>query len=104
MLDGVYELCLVQLLRENGLHVEQQVPVPIHFRGKDLGSMLRLNLIVDGRVVVEVKAVESIHDSHIAQTLTYLKLTGCKLGLIINFGQRILKEGVERVVNGLGEP
>lgn len=103
LLEGVYEKCLVQVLREKGLRVEQQVPVPIHFRGKDLGSTLRLDLIIEGRVVVEVKAVEAIHDSHLAQTLTYLKLTGCKLGLVINFGQRLLKDGVERVVNGLHE-
>ena len=77
--------------------------VPIHFRSKDLGANLRLDLIVDDRIVVEVKAVECIHDSHKAQTLTYLKMTGCKLGLVINFGQRLLKEGVERVVNGLDE-
>jgi len=104
LLEGVYELCLVQMLREKGLRVEQQVPVPIRFRGKDLGTTLRLDIIVEGRIVVEVKAVEAIHDSHLAQTLTYLKLTGCKLGLVINFGQRLLKDGVERVVNGLNEP
>lgn len=103
LLEGVYELCLVQLFREKGLRVEQQVPVPIHFKGKDLGTSLRLDIIVDGRIVVEVKAIESIHDSHLAQTLTYLKLTGCKLGLVVNFGQRLLKHGVERVVNGLDE-
>ncbi|MCB0781700.1 MAG: GxxExxY protein [Flavobacteriales bacterium] len=103
LLEGVYERCLVMVLQEKGLRVEQQVPVPIHFRGKALGANLRLDLIVDGRVVVEVKAVEAIHDSHKAQTLTYLKMTGCKLGLVINFGQRLLKDGVERVVNGLDE-
>jgi GxxExxY protein len=103
LLEGVYERCLVIVLLEKGLHVEQQVAVPIRFRGKDLGANLRLDLIVDGRIVIEVKAIEAIHDSHKAQTLTYLKMTGCKLGLVINFGQRLLKEGVERVVNGLDE-
>ncbi|MBL7951433.1 MAG: GxxExxY protein [Flavobacteriales bacterium] len=103
LLEGVYELCLVEVIREKGLRVEQQIPVPIHFRGKDLGTTLRLDLIIEGRVIMEVKAVEAIHDSHLAQTLTYLKLTGCKLGLVINFGQRLLKDGVERVVNGLHE-
>lgn len=103
LLEGVYERCLVMVLQERGLRIEQQVAVPIHFRSKDLGANLRLDLIVDDRIVVEVKAVECIHDSHKAQTLTYLKMTGCKLGLVINFGQRLLKEGVERVVNGLDE-
>lgn len=103
LLEGVYERCLVIVLLEKGLRVEQQVAVPIRFRGKELGANLRLDLIVDGRIVIEVKAVEAIHDSHKAQTLTYLKMTGCKLGLVINFGQRLLKEGVERVVNGLDE-
>lgn len=103
LLEGVYERCLVLVLKESGLRVEQQVAVPIHFRGHDLGAQLRLDLIVEGRIIVEVKAVESIHDSHLAQTLTYLKMTGCKLGLVMNFGQRLLKDGVERVVNGLHE-
>lgn len=103
LLEGIYERCLVMVLREKGLRVEQQVAVPVHFRGQQLGANLRLDLIVDGRIIVEVKAVEFIHDSHKAQTLTYLKMTGCKLGLVINFGQRLLKEGVERVVNGLDE-
>lgn len=103
LLEGVYELCLIQVLRDMGLRVEQQVPVPIHFRGKDLGASLRLDLIVEGRVVIEVKAVESIHDSHVAQLLTYLKLTNCKLGLVINFNDALLKDGLRRVVNGLDE-
>lgn len=103
LLEGVYELCLIEVLTGMGLRVEQQVRVPIRFRGKELGTPLRLDIVVEGRVVVEVKAVEAVHDSHKAQLLTYLKLTGCKLGLVINFGQRMLKDGVERVVNGLRE-
>ena len=103
LLEGVFEKCLVLVLREKGLHVEQQVVVPVKFRGQDLGANLRLDLIVEGRIIVEVKAVEAIHDSLLAQTLTYLKLTGCKLGLVMNFGQRLLKHGIERVVNGLDE-
>ncbi len=103
LLEGVYELCLVQVLKDMGLRVEQQVPVPIAFRGKDLGTALRLDIIVEGRVIVEVKAVEALHDSHIAQLLTYLKLTGCQLGLLINFNEVLLKNGLRRVVNGLSE-
>ena len=103
LLEGIYERCLILVLKEKGLFVEQQVSVPIHFRGQFLGSNLRLDLIVDKRVIIEVKAVEFVHESHIAQTLTYLKMTGCKLGLVLNFGQRYLKEVIERVVNGLDE-
>lgn len=103
LLEGVYELCLVQVLLDMGLRVEQQVPVPIAFRGKDLGAALRLDIIVEGRVIIEVKAVDALHDNHMAQLLTYLKLTGCKLGLLINFNEALLKNGLRRVVNGLGE-
>lgn len=103
LLEGVYELCLVQVLRDMGLRVEQQVAVPIAFRGKDLGAALRLDVIVEGLVIVEVKAVDAIHDSHMAQLLTYLKLTGCQLGLLINFNDALLKNGLRRVVNGLRE-
>ena len=103
LLEGVYELCLVHVLRDMGLAVEQQVPVPISFRGIDLGTTLRLDLIVEKRVVVEVKAVEALHESHAAQLLTYLKLTGCKLGLLINFNEALLRSGIRRIANGLDE-
>lgn len=103
LLEGVYELCLVHVLREMGLRIEQQVLVPIRFRGKDLGTPLRLDLLVEGRIVVEVKAVEALHDSHVAQLLTYLKLTNCALGLLVNFNEALLKDGLRRVVNGLDE-
>lgn len=103
LLEGVYELCLVQVLKDMGLRVDQQVPVPITFRGKDLGASLRLDIIVEDMVIVEVKAVEALHDSHIAQLLTYLKLTGCQLGLLINFNEALLRKGLRRVVNGLVE-
>lgn len=103
LLEGVYELCLVQVLSEMGLRVDQQVPVPIAFRGRALGAALRLDVIVENTVIIEVKAVDSLHDNHMAQLLTYLKLTGCKLGLLINFNEALLKNGLRRVVNGLSE-
>lgn len=103
LLEGVYELCLVQVLREEGLKVDQQLAVPIRFRGKDLGTSLRLDMIVEDRLIIEVKAVDALHDSHTAQLLTYLKLTGCKLGLLINFNEALLKDGLRRIVNGLEE-
>ncbi|MCW5899704.1 MAG: GxxExxY protein [Flavobacteriales bacterium] len=103
LLEGVYELCLVQVLLDMGLRVEQQVPVPVSFRGKDLGVTLRLDIIVEGLVIIEVKAVDALHDNHMAQLLTYLKLTGCKPGLLINFNEALLRSGLRRVVNGLSE-
>ncbi len=100
LLESIYEQCFIQELRDRGLHVECQVGVPVRYKGRDLGTMMRLDVLVDRRIVVEVKAVEAIHDAHIAQLLTYLKLTGCNLGLIINFNEALLKHGIRRVING----
>lgn len=101
LLESMYELCLVQELRDRGLLVECQVAVPVSYKGRDLGANMRLDLLVEGRGVVEVKAVEALHDAHVAQLLTYLKLTGCKLGLLINFNEALLKHGVRRVAHGV---
>lgn len=101
LLESMYELCLVQELRDRDLLVDCQVAVPVSYKGRDLGANMRLDLLVEGRVVVEVKAVEALHDAHVAQLLTYLKLTGCKLGLLINFNEALLKQGIRRVANGL---
>ena len=103
LIESVYERCLVHLLRETGLHVETQVPVPIVFRGIELGKPLRLDVIVEHRIIVEVKAIESIPDVHSARLLSYLRLTNKKLGLMVNFHQSRLVDGVRRVVNGLDE-
>ena len=103
LIESVYERCLVHLLREMGLHVETQVPVPIVFRGIALGKPLRLDVIVENRIIVEVKAIESIPDVHSARLLSYLRLTNKKLGLMVNFHQSRLVDGVRRVVNGLDE-
>lgn len=101
LLESMYELCLVQELRDRDLLVDCQVAVPVSYKGRDLGANMRLDLLVEGRVVVEVKAVEALHDAQVAQLLTYLKLTGCKLGLLINFNEALLKQGIRRVANGL---
>ncbi len=101
LLESMYELCLVQELRDRDLLVDCQVAVPVSYKGRDLGANMRLDLLVEGRVVVEVKAAEALHDAHVAQLLTYLKLTGCKLGLLINFNEALLEQGIRRVANGL---
>jgi GxxExxY protein len=103
LLESVYEECLVHVLREMGLHVETQIQVPILFRGRTLGTPLRLDVLVDGRVIVEVKAVEAIANIFMVKTLSYLRLSNRKLGLVINFHEVRLKDGVRRVVNGLDE-
>ena len=103
LLESVYEECLVHVLREMGLRVETQVQVPILFRGRTLGTPLRLDVLVEGRVIVEVKAVETIVDIFMVKTLSYLRLSDRKLGLVINFHEARLKDGIRRVVNGLDE-
>ncbi len=86
-----------------GLRVETQVQVPILFRGRTLGTPLRSDVLVEGRVIVEVKAVETIIDIFMVKTLSYLRLSDRKLGLVINFHEVRLKDGIRRVVNGLAE-
>lgn len=83
-----------------GLRVQEQVAVPIVYRGERLANDLRIDLLVENRVIVEIKAVEELHPIHTAQLLTYLKLTNKKLGLLINFNTTKLIEGLERVMNG----
>lgn len=83
-----------------GLRVQEQVAVPIVYRGERLANDLRIDLLIEDRVIVEFKAVEELHPIHTAQLLTYLKLTNMKLGLLINFNTTKLIEGLQRVMNG----
>lgn len=101
LLEAVYEACFLAELRSRGLHVEQQVSVPIVYKGQQVGTPLKLDIIVEDSVIVELKTVSEILDIHSAQLLSYLRLTGKKLGLIINFNCLQLKEGIKRVANGI---
>lgn len=101
LLEGVYEEALVEELRLRGLIIERQQPVPINYKGKVLATPLRLDLRVNGLVLVECKAASEHNRVFESQLLTYLRLTGLKLGLVINFGQRLVKDGIHRVVNEL---
>jgi GxxExxY protein len=101
LLESVYEEALVWELQQRGLEVRRQVALPIPYKGHRLASPLRIDLIVAGRVIVECKATSQYNGIYEAQTLTYLRLTGLKLGLVINFGERVVKDGIHRVVNGL---
>ena len=100
LLESVYQVCLAQELRDMGIPVAEQLAVPIIYKGNRLANDLRIDLLVDDRIVVEVKAVVELHPIHTAQLLTYLKLTNKKLGLLINFNVEKLTDGVERKMNG----
>ncbi|HPB11583.1 MAG: GxxExxY protein [Kiritimatiellae bacterium] len=101
LLESVYEEALAFELQDRGVSVERQVVVPLVYKGHCLGTPLRLDLLVDGQVIVECKAVELYNMIFNIQVLTYLRLKGLKLGLVINFGAATIKEGFHRVVNGL---
>ena len=101
LLESVYEEALVWELKQRGLEVQHQVSLPIPYKGNVLASPLRIDLIVGGLVIVECKAVTEYNAIFEVQTLTYLRLTSSKLGLVINFGERLVKDGIHRVVNGL---
>jgi len=98
LLESVYETCLAYELKKRGCTCERQVVVPIAYDGMQLDDGLRLDLLVEKCVVVELKAVESLLPLHDAQLLTYLKLTGHRLGLLINFNVPLLKDGIRRRV------
>lgn len=101
LLEGVYEEAMVEELSQRGMTVERQLQVPIVYKGKRLGIPLRLDLKVNGLVLVDNKAVTEWNPIFAAQMLTYLRLTRLKLGLVINFGEQYVKNGIHRVVNGL---
>jgi GxxExxY protein len=103
LLEDVYEEALAEELRLRGLSVERQLPVRINYKGRVLSKPLRLDLKVESLVLVDTKAVDEWNPVFEAQMLTYLRLTGLKLGLVFNFGERLVKNGVYRVVNGLPE-
>jgi len=100
LLESVYEAILARELERKGLAVKRQVVVPIEFRGMRFDEGFRADLIVEGKVVVELKSVDTINRAHQKQVLTYLKLTGCKLGCLLNFGEALMKNGITRVING----
>ena len=98
LLESAYEACLVRELTDRGIKVERQVPVPVVFKGDKLDVGFRLDLLVDDRVIVELKAVNRFMPIHKAQVMTYLKLTGLKVGLLLNFNVTSMRYGMKRVV------
>jgi GxxExxY protein len=97
LLESVYEACLARELEHRGVAVRRQVDVPVVYRGEPVGVGYRLDLLVDERVVVEIKAIEKLERIHDAQVLTYLRLTGKRTALLINFNTPYLREGVRRL-------
>ena len=103
LLESVYQRILAYELRKAGLNVQSEVPVPVQWDGRTIDEGYRVDLVVEGVVLVELKSVERISKVHPKQVLTYLKLTNIKLGLLINFGAPLLKDGIYRIANGLQE-
>ncbi len=101
MLESVYETVLAVQLREIGYNVESQVPLPLVYKETKYNVGFRIDLFVEGKVIVEVKSVDQLAPVHFAQLLTYLRLSGKKLGLLINFNTVMLKDGIKRVANQL---
>jgi len=99
LLESVYEECLVVELGLRGIPCVRQRPVPLQYKGLTIGTDLKIDLVVDDRVVVELKAVEKLLPIHEAQILTYLRLTSKEIGLLINFNVPLLKEGIRRFLN-----
>ena len=99
LLESAYEACLVYELLKLGIQVEQQKPLPLEYKQVTLDCGYRLDILVEGNVVVDVKSVDALLPIHEAQLLSYLKLTGCKVGLLINFNVKVLTNGIIRKVN-----
>ena len=101
LLETVYEVVLARELADRGLLVERQVAVPISYKGIRFDEGFRADMIVEGKVILELKSVEKVTGAHKKQVQTYLKLTGCKLGYLLNFGEEVMRSGITRCVNGL---
>lgn len=103
LLESVYEAVLARELTLRGLKVARQVPVPIEFEGLRFDEGFRADIIVEGKVILELKSIEQLHRVHYRQLFSYLKLKGLKLGYLLNFGAGMMKDGICRIVNGLDD-
>jgi len=100
LLETVYEVLLARMIEEQGLSVARQVPVPIIHRGIRFDEGFRADLVVEQKVLAELKSVERVIKAHKKQVLTYLRLTGMRLGYLLNFGEALMKDGITRILNG----
>ncbi|MEI8205691.1 MAG: GxxExxY protein [Kiritimatiellales bacterium] len=103
LLESVYDVVLAKELETRGLRIQRQVPVPIKYEGLIFEEGFRTDIIVEDKVILELKSVENMTAVHRKQLQTYLRLTGLKLGLLLNFGASLMKDGIVRAVNGLEE-
>lgn len=101
LLESAYEECLFYELKKTGLLIERQKPLPLQYEGLNLELGYRVDIIIENKVILELKSVEALNDVHLAQILTYLKLSECKLGMLINFNVSLIKNGIRRVANNL---
>jgi GxxExxY protein len=101
LLESVYEAILMHELKNRNLAAERQVQIPIKYEGIRFEEGFRADIVVEGKVILELKSIDSICDTHRKQLLTYLKLTGMKLGFILNFNESLMKNGITRMVNGI---
>lgn len=101
LLESAYEECLCYELNKTGLLVNRQRPLPLFYEEIRMEIGYRVDIMIEDKLLIEVKAVESLCDVHKAQVITYLKLTGCKLGLLVNFNVALIKDGIKRIVNNL---
>jgi GxxExxY protein len=101
LLETVYEVILAHELSLRGLSVERQMPISVCYKGVIFDVAFRADLVIERKVIVELKSVEQVSQAHKKQVQTYLRLTGCKLGFVLNFGEALMKHGITRAVNGL---
>ena len=101
LLESVYQALMVHELRKCGLQVQSEQDIPIEYDGVRLNVGFRADIVVEGKVILELKSLESLHRVHKKQLLTYLRVTNIRLGLLINFGEALIKNGIHRVANGI---
>ena len=101
LLESTYQVCLAYELKKKGLHIIEQQALPVVYKEVKLEAGYRIDILVDNKVIIEIKSVDALADIHTAQLLTYLRLKELKLGLIINFNTILLKDGIKRIVNKL---
>jgi len=101
LLESVYEIAMAHQLQQRGLYVQRQAPVAFEYQGHRFDEGFRADLIVEKKVIVGLKCVEKLNNAHKKQLLTYLRLTGIKLGFLLNFSEALMKHGITRTVNGL---
>jgi len=98
LLESAYQMAMEAELTERGIPFTSQQEVPLEYKGRSISTAYRLDLLIDNKLIVELKSVDALHDLHLAQVLTYLKLTNCRLGLLLNFNVELMKKGIKRVI------